>query len=147
MSTTNVPMRSISLLEVSITRKISRQRRTVIRRNLNLVAPLKQLLPLRYPQLANVPVGHEGRLAGRYSYETKSRMTPDELHIVGGIACRRFREDRTESRHGNLDACIKSALPLPLVKCQYLALSPFSVPATGEAVAWDAVLALEQASA
>jgi hypothetical protein len=34
--------------------------------------------------------------------------------------------DRSESLHGNLDACIKSALPLPLTKeCQYLALIPF----------------------
>jgi hypothetical protein len=33
--------------------------------------------------------------------------------------------DRRESLHGNLDACIKSALPLPLIKeCQYLALTP-----------------------
>ena len=34
--------------------------------------------------------------------------------------------DRREALHGNLDACIKSALPLPLIKeCQYLALTPF----------------------
>src|SRR5882757_11523948 len=33
--------------------------------------------------------------------------------------------DRRESLHGNLDACIKSALPLPLIKeCQYLGLTP-----------------------
>jgi len=32
--------------------------------------------------------------------------------------------DRGESLHGNLDPCIKSALPLPLIKeCQYLALT------------------------
>src|SRR5712675_1133786 len=34
--------------------------------------------------------------------------------------------DRRESLYGNLDACIKSALPLPLIKeCQYLALTRF----------------------
>ncbi len=33
--------------------------------------------------------------------------------------------DRGESLHGNLDPCIKSALPLPLIKeCQYLAMTP-----------------------
>ena len=36
--------------------------------------------------------------------------------------------DRRESLHGNLDACIKSALPLPLIKeYQYLALTPFYI--------------------
>src|SRR5205823_4669204 len=47
--------------------------------------------------------------------------------------------DRRESLHGNLDACIKSALPLPLIKeCQYLDLTPFCnfpfapIPRSGE---------------
>src|SRR4029077_18591869 len=40
--------------------------------------------------------------------------------------------DRRESLYGNLDACIKSALPLPLIKeCQYLALTPFPIPRSG----------------